>query len=104
MKKHRLNAMVLLHASNVIYTTGYFHFSTERPLAVLIPASGEPVLFIPGLESDQVKRWRVKDYEAYFHYPGPANRVRWISERITTRGPGRWRIGGDEPTAHRMRR
>src|SRR5207247_6232896 len=66
MKKHRLNAMVLLHASNVIYTTGYFHLSTERPLAVLIPDSGEPVLFIPGLESDQVKLWWVKDYEAYY--------------------------------------
>src|SRR5438874_10661111 len=103
MKKHRLNAMVLLHASNVIYTTGYFHLSTERPLAVLIPDSGEPVLFIPGLESDQVKLWWVKDYEAYFAYPGPVNRVRWIFERVARRGLGKARIGVEDPTLSRMK-
>src|SRR5207248_1709621 len=101
MKKHRLNAMVLLHASNVIYTTGYFHLSTERPLAVLIPDSGEPVLFIPGLESDQVKLWWVKDYESYFDYPGPVNRVRWIFERVSARGLGGGTIGIEESTPSR---
>src|SRR5881398_3131590 len=103
MKKHRLNAMVLLHASNVIYTTGYFHLSTERPLAVLIPDSGEPVLFIPGLESDQVKLWWVKDYESYFDYPGPVNRIRWIFERVARRGLARGRIGIEAPAVNRLR-
>src|SRR5438128_3092663 len=102
MKKHRLNAMVLLHASNVIYTTGYFHLSTERPLAVLIPDSGEPVLFIPGLESDQVKLWWVKDFESYFDYPGPVNRVRWIFERVVKRGFAESRIGIEEAAPSRM--
>jgi len=69
MEKRKLDAVVLLRAANVIYTTGYFHLSTERPLAALIPKSGDPALFIPGLESDQVKLWWVKDYEAYFDYP-----------------------------------
>src|ERR1700752_1365493 len=55
MKKQKLNAFVLLDATNVIYTTGYFHLSTERPLAALIPESGDPALFIPELEADQVK-------------------------------------------------
>jgi len=103
MKKHRLNAMVLLHASNVIYTTGYFHLSTERPLAALIPESGDPALFIPGLESDQVKLWWVRDYEVYFDYPGPMNRVRWIFESIAKRGLGGGRIGVEEPTPSRLR-
>ncbi len=88
MAERKLNALVLLNAHNVVYTTGYFHLPTERPLAVLIPASGEPALFIPELESDQVKLWWVKDYEAYFDYPGPVNRVRWIFERISARGIG----------------
>src|SRR5216117_307736 len=103
MKKHRLNAMVLLHASNVIYTTGYFHLSTERPLAVLIPDSGEHVLFIPGLESDQVKLWWVKDYEAYFDFPGPVNRVRWIFERVARRGLSHGRIGIEGATAANLK-
>src|SRR5215475_13886301 len=37
MAKRNLDALVLLRAVNVIYTTGYFHLSTERPLAALIP-------------------------------------------------------------------
>jgi Xaa-Pro aminopeptidase len=102
MKKLNLNALVLLHATNVIYTTGYFHLSTERPLAALIPQSGDPALFIPGLESDQVKLWWVKDYEAYFDFPGPVNRVRWIFERIAKRGLGAARIGVEEPTPSRL--
>jgi Xaa-Pro dipeptidase len=103
MKENKLDAMVLLNATNVIYTTGYFHRSTERPLAALIPASGDPALFIPELESDQVKLWWVKDYEAYFDYPGPVNRVQWIFERVAKRGLGSARIGVEEPTTGRLR-
>jgi len=101
MAERKLNALVLLNAHNVIYTTGYFHLPTERPLAALIPASGEPALFIPELESDQVKLWWVKDYESYFDYPGPVNRVRWIFERISARGVG-GTIGVEECTPSRL--
>ena len=103
MKERKLNAVVLLSAVNVIYTTGYFHLPTERPLAALIPESGEPVLFVPQLESDQVKLWWVKDYESYFDYPGPVNRVQWIFERIAKRGLGGGRIGVEEPTPSKLR-
>jgi len=98
MAERSLNALVLLNAHNVVYTTGYFHLPTERPLAVLIPASGDPTLFVPGLESDQVKLWWVKDVEVYFDYPGPVNRLRWIFERIDARGLGGGIIGIEECT------
>ena len=98
--ERKLNALVLLNAHNVVYTTGYFHLPTERPLAALIPASGEPALFVPALESDQVKLWWVKDYESYFDYPGPVNRVRWIFERVNARGVGP-NIGIEECTPSR---
>ena len=65
---------------------------------MLIPAKGDPVLFVPGLESDQVKLWWIKDYEAYFDYPGPVNRVQWIFERINARGQGGGTIGIEECT------
>ena len=103
MKERKLNALVLLNATNVIYTTGYFHLSTERPLAALIPESGDPVLFIPELESDQVKLWWVKDYESYFDFPGPENRIRWIFERVAKRGFARAHIGIEECTSSRLR-
>ena len=103
MAKQKLDALVLFNVTNVIYTVGYFHLPTERPLAVLIPKSGEPALFVPQLESDQVKLWWVKDYEAYFDYPGPENRVRWILERVAKRGFGAGRIGIEEAKASRMK-
>jgi Xaa-Pro dipeptidase len=103
MAERKLDALVLLHAVNVVYTTGYYHLSTERPLAALIPKSGDPALFIPGLESDQVKLWWVKDYEAYFDFPGPVNRVRWIFEHVAKRGFGKGRIGVEEATPSRLK-
>ncbi|MGE5206425.1 MAG: M24 family metallopeptidase [Chlamydiota bacterium] len=102
LDKRGLDALLLLHAINVIYTTGYFHLSTERPLAAFIPKTGDPALFIPELEADQVKLWWIKDYETYFDYPGPVNRVRWIAERIARRGFERARIGIEEPTQGRL--
>ena len=103
MQKRKLDALLLLKATNVIYTTGYFHLSTERPLAALIPKSGDPALFVPELESDQVKLWWVKDYESYFDFPGPVNRVRWIFERVAKRGLDHGRIGIEEATAGRLK-
>src|SRR2546423_14633916 len=100
MAKRSLDALVLLSAPNVIYTTGYFHLSTERPLAALIPKTGDPALFIPDLESDQVKLWWVKDYEAYFDFPGPVNRLQWIFERVAKRGYKR--IGIEEARPSRL--
>jgi Xaa-Pro dipeptidase len=103
MQTYNLDALLLLNATNIIYTTGYFHISTERPLAALIPKSGDPVLFIPELERDQVKLWWVKDFETYFDYPGPVNRIRWIFERVARRGLARGRIGIEEPTVGRLK-
>lgn len=103
MAKNKLDAFVLLEAHNIIYATGYFHLSTERPLAALIPKSGDPVLFIPELEADQVKLWWVKDYESYFDYPGPINRIQWIFERIARRGFAHAKIGIEGPTVSRLK-
>ncbi len=103
LEKRKLDALLLLNAQNIIYTTGYFHISTERPLAALIPKSGDPALFIPELEVDQVKLWWVKDFESYFDYPGPINRVRWIFERMARRGLARGRIGIEEATSTRLK-
>jgi Xaa-Pro dipeptidase len=103
LEKRKLDGLLLLNATNIIYTTGYFHISTERPLGALIPKAGEPALFIPELEADQVKLWWVKDYEAYFDFPGPVNRVRWIFERVARRLPRRARIGIEEPTPSQMK-
>jgi Xaa-Pro dipeptidase len=103
MEHRKLDAMLLLDAQSVIYTTGYFHLPTERPLAALIARTGEPALFIPELEVDQVKLWWIKDYESYFDFPGPVNRVRWIFERVALRGLAHGRIGIDAADASKLK-
>jgi Xaa-Pro dipeptidase len=50
-----------------------------------------------------VKLWWVKDYEAYFDFPGPENRIRWISERVARRLPSRARLGIEEATPSRLK-
>ncbi|MGE5326682.1 MAG: M24 family metallopeptidase [Deltaproteobacteria bacterium] len=102
MARRKLDALVLLNSHNVIYATGYFHLSTERPLVALIPKSGDPALFIPELEADQVRLWWVNDFESYFDYPGPQNRIQWIFERVAKRGLRTGRIGIEEPTPSRL--
>src|SRR3974390_893977 len=70
MAERNLNALVLLNAHNVVYTTGYFHLPTERPLAVLIPASGGPALLWPGLESDRARLCWIKAVIFSLNSPG----------------------------------
>ena len=50
-----------------------------------------------------MKLWWVKDYESYFDYPGPVNRVQWIFQRAAKRGFGGGRIGVEEPTPSRLK-
>ena len=103
MAQRKLDALVLLKPANIIYTTGYFHISTERPLAAFIPRSGDPALFIPELEADQVKLWWVQDFDTYFDFPGPVNRVQWIFQRVARRSAKRGRIGIEEASASRLK-
>ncbi len=37
LHEEELDAILLLDANNIFYTTGFFHQSTERPLGLLIP-------------------------------------------------------------------
>src|SRR5438445_8012052 len=89
MAKRNLDALVLLRAVNVIYTTGYFHLSTERPLAAPIPKSGDPALFIPGLEPVRVKLGWGRDYESYLGYQGTVTGVPGSSAGVLGAGARR---------------
>lgn len=103
LDRRKLNGLLLLNATNVIYTTGYFHRSTERPLGVFIPAKGDAVMFIPGLEEDQIKLWWWHDYDTYFDFPGPVNRVKWIAEQMARRGWSSGKIGIEDAPASKIK-
>ncbi len=54
---------------NIIYFTGLFHSTTERPFSVFLPADKvATVWFHPGLDRDLVKSWWATETESYFDF------------------------------------
>lgn len=54
---------------NIIYFTGLFHSTTERPFAVFLPADRlAAIWFHPGLDRDLVKSWWATESESYFDF------------------------------------
>lgn len=108
----KLDGLLCKDQWNIVYLSGYFHSQTERPEALWVPASGEPTLFVPGLDRDLVANWWIKDAEYYFDYPhaetngdprsGPVTAPRgtadlwmWMLRGLERRGFGAKSIGLD---------
>ena len=54
---------------NIIYFTGLFHSTTERPFMVFLPADRMAAIwFHPGLDRDLVKSWWATETESYFDF------------------------------------
>src|SRR4029079_7702501 len=54
---------------NIIYFTGLFFTTTERPFSVFLPADKlATIWFHPGLDRDLVKSWWATDAEYYFDF------------------------------------
>ncbi len=69
LKEAGIDAVLLTDRWSIIYFTGLFHTTTERPFAVLIPAEGkEPTWFAPSLDRDLVGSWWIKDRALYFDF------------------------------------
>lgn len=116
-----LDGILLRDQWNIVYTTGYFHTTTERPEALWVPREGEPTLFVPGLDRDLVSSWWVRDAEFYFDYPqaesngdprsgtvqgrnGTLNLWVWMLRSLDRRGFGTKNIGLDwEPAPTQAR-
>ncbi len=67
----RLDALVLFHPIRMAYVSGFFHLSTERPMAIVVPLDAAAGLgaLIPQLEQDHIAKApgvsRVKVYPEY---------------------------------------
>lgn len=85
-----LDGLLLLDAHNVRYASGFTHIPSERPLGFYIPASGNPVLFVPLLEQEHAAETEIKDIRTYFEYPGEDHPVVWM-----VRETGGRRLGVD---------
>jgi len=64
-----LKAVVLQNPWNIIYFTGLFHSSTERPFYAVFPVDEEALYWYhPGLDRDLVTSWWSNENEYYFDF------------------------------------
>ena len=99
-----LDALYLSSPVDIFYVAGCPLSTTERPIALLIPLRGEPVLLIPCLEREHAREVapHIKELCEYFEYPGLTPPVAVFAERIRRLGLGAARIGIDRPAAGGM--
>lgn len=99
LKERGLQGLLLLHHQSIWYLTGFFHFPTERLVAAFVPAEGEPTLFIPKLEEDQVAENWIQQVEQYFEYPGVKAPLQHVTESLERQGLSRAAIAYEGSTA-----
>ena len=64
-----VDAILLQNRWNIIYFSGLFHTTTERPFYCLFPVKEDAVFWYhPGLDLDIVKTWWCTDNEYYYDY------------------------------------
>jgi Xaa-Pro aminopeptidase len=75
LKDQELTGVVLFDHHYILYFTGFAFIPTERPIAYVLSASGERVLFVPRLEVEHAQSNalidRVDHYIEYPHDPHP---------------------------------
>ncbi len=108
-----LDGILLTDRWNIIYFTGLFHTTTERPFACFIPTKELAVhWFYPGLDLEPVRSWWFTDGDYYYDFPhaeggypdqgkvtsGPAvDLLQWRLDGIAKRGFGDKKIGLSQP-------
>lgn len=106
-----LDGILLTDRWNIIYYTGLFHTTTERPFSCFIPSHELAVhWFHPGLDKAMVETWWMTDRDYYYDYPhaeggypdqgkvaaGPAvDLLAWQLKGLERRGFGAKKIGLD---------
>lgn len=69
LKQQGIEAFLLRDPLNVIYLTGYWHTTTERPQATFMnERDADPWYLYPGLDRDLVKSWWYGDGLMYFDF------------------------------------
>jgi Xaa-Pro aminopeptidase len=77
-----LTGLLLLHAPNLMWATGFFHIPNERPLGLYIPAHGEPLFLAPLLEKENTEDTWVGAVRCYEEYPGDVPAEIWMMDQI----------------------
>ena len=75
---HDIDGILILDTHNVMYSSGFVHIESERPIGCFVPASGAPILFVPLLEAENAAGTGIGDIRCYFEYPGEEDPIAWM--------------------------
>ncbi len=69
LEQRKLDGLVLFHPIRMAYTTGFYHLTTERPMAIVISRNGGVGALVPHLEEEHIgKATGVTNVEIYPEY------------------------------------
>ncbi len=89
MREQGWEGVVIFDAAYILYYTGFAFIPTERPIAWLMNANGERVLFVPRLEEEHARGQahvdEVVSYPEYPDRPHPMQRLRDLLDRLGIR-------------------
>ncbi|HVH16381.1 MAG TPA: Xaa-Pro peptidase family protein [Candidatus Angelobacter sp.] len=86
--RKRIDALYLTNSTRILYTTGFAHISTERPLAAVIPKDEQLFLMAPQLEYDHIRQEcpLAGDILTSPDYPGKIHPMRLFAKFMAQRG------------------
>ncbi len=89
LEREGAQALIVFGAKRIAYLVGYHFVATERPMALVIPASanGKLIMFVPRLEQDATEHEPlIGEVWSYFEYPGAEPPLKIFAERLTKKG------------------
>jgi Xaa-Pro dipeptidase len=97
LRRRGIDALYLTNSTRILYSTGFAHISTERPLAAVIPNEEPPFFMAPHLEYDHIRQDcpLAGDVLTYPDYPGKIHPMRLFAKFMAQKGFGSSRIGTD---------
>ena len=99
MNEKGYDAMLVTSGVNIFYLSHFYHMTTERPAALVVPAEGEMAFVGPLLEGDHLKHQTplIKDVHTYLDYPGETHPIDLFAKWLTEMGLGKAKIVADNP-------
>src|SRR5437879_821745 len=97
LRRNRIDALYLTNSTRILYTTGFAHISTERPLAAVIPNEKPPFFMAPHLEYDHIREEcpLADEVLTYPDYPGKIHPMRVFAKFLAQKALASSRIATD---------
>lgn len=85
LAERKLDALVLFHPIRMAYVSGFFHVSTERPMAIVVSGDGAMGALVPMLERENIQQHPVTNVAVYPEYPtgGVKHPMEFLADLLT---------------------